>query len=115
MLGGGRVGPYSGGPLFTSVQTHAARGWSFWGDRKDQRVLRHLRSPATTELGGQFDGRGVPVVRRCRQWHNRRHRPTTSKLCSIIAGERATYSNRAKEQTIKRGRRDENPGVCWTG
>lgn len=40
---------FSGGPLFTAIQTQAA---PVRGDRKDQRVLQHPRSPITTRPGG---------------------------------------------------------------
>lgn len=71
---------FSGGPLFTAIQTQAA---PVRGDRKDQRVLQHPRSPITTRPG-RLRGRGgggLPLHR------NHRHR-ATGKLCSIMARER---------------------------
>lgn len=82
---------FSGGPLFTAIQTQAA---PVRGDRKDQRVLQHPRSPITTRPG-RLRGRGggglpLPALHR-----NHRHR-ATGKLCSIMAREGETWRGREK-------------------
>ena len=87
---------FSGGPLFTAIQTQAAPAR---GDRKDQRVLQHPRSPITA-TPGRLRGRGgggLPPLHR-----NHRHR-ATGKLCSIMAGERERERDVARLNVEKRG------------